>query len=174
MPILQRLKMYDRLVPHMETKETNDGKRLKVYEIGYLLLPTIPEEHLSVEVAKIKSVIESHEGVFITEDFPKLRTLAYTMRKVQGAQNLKFDKAYFGWVKFETPQSVVSAIQIELDKNPNILRHMTINTIRENTMYVQKPMFRTAGVVGEVAKTEDKAKMSEEEIDKTIENLVVQ
>ncbi len=175
MALLHPLKMYDRLVAHMETNNS-DGKRLKVYEIGYLLLPTIPEEHLEAEVAKIKAVVESHEGALIAEDFPKLKTLAYTMRKVIGAQNPKFDKGYFGWVKFESPQSLIPAIQIELDKNPSILRHMVVNTVRENTMYTQKPAFRAAAPgagVGDL-KPEEKAKMNEEEIDKTIENLVVQ
>jgi ribosomal protein S6 len=166
----------DRLATHMEMNETVNDKRLKVYEIGYLFLPTIPEEQLPAEAAKVKAVVESHEGVVITEDFPKLRQLAYTMRKVAGAQNFKFDKAYFGWVKFETVQGAVPVIQKELEKNPNILRHMLVATVRENTMFTQKPMFRPATVagVGEALKGEEKVKMSEEEIDKTIENLVVQ
>lgn len=162
----------------METEDINnasESKKLKVYEIGYLLLPTIPEEHVAAEVVKIKAVVENKEGIFIAEDFPKLRNLAYTMRKVAGAQNLKFDKAYFGWIKFESSQNIVTAIKVELDKNPNILRHMLVSTIRENTMYTQKPVFRAvAPGVGEAPKTEEKEKMSEEEIDKTIENLVVQ
>ncbi|MCC2631058.1 MAG: Ribosomal protein [Candidatus Paceibacter sp.] len=152
----------------------NNDKRVKVYEVGYLLLPTIPEEHLATEVQNIKSVIEKHEGAFITEDFPKLRPLAYEMRKSSAGQSHKFDKAYFGWIKFEVNGSSVPALTKELEKNQNILRFMVINTIRENTMYTQKTIFRpTEGAVVEET-GEPKEKMSEEEIDKTIENLVVE
>jgi ribosomal protein S6 len=63
------------------------------------------------------------------------------MKKATQGQNHKFDKAYFGWVKFEiNPQ--YSAINKELEKNTNILRFMTIATVRENTLYTQKTIFR--------------------------------
>lgn len=166
----------------METTETKNDERtnptdsrVKVYEVGYLLLPTIPEEHLGGEVDSIKSLIEKHEGAFITEDFPKLRPLAYTMKKANAGQNMKFDKAYFGWVKFEMNPGAIPVITRELEKNPNILRSMVINTVRENTMYTQKAIFRpTTEAQGENKDEEPKEKMSEEEIDKTIENLVVE
>jgi ribosomal protein S6 len=158
----------------METTETNNEKRVKVYEVGYLLLPTIPEEHLATEVQAIKTAIEKEEGVFITEDFPKLRPLAYTMRKASAGQNQKFDKAYFGWIKFEVNPVAVPVITRELEKNGNILRSMVIATVRENTMFAQKAVFRPGTDTPADATEEPKEKMSEEEIDKTIENLVVE
>lgn len=161
----------------MEKTETNMDKRQKVYEVGYLLLPTIPEEHLATEVQNIKAVIEKQEGSFITEDFPKLRPLAYTMRKAVSGGYQKYDKAYFGWVKFEIDPSVVPAINKELEKNANLLRFMTINTVRENTMFTQKAMFRSTGEASATdadKPEEEKEKMSEEEMDKTIDNLVVE
>jgi ribosomal protein S6 len=163
-------KICDRLVPRMEKTEKSN----KIYEVGYLLLPTIPEEHLVTEVQNIKSLIEKHEGAFITEDFPKLRPLAYTMRKAHAGQNVKHDKAYFGWIKFEMNQLAVPAVQKELEKNENILRFMIISTVRENTLFTQKAIFRPTQ---DAAKPEDgvvPAKMTEEEMDKTIENLVVE
>ncbi len=165
----------------MEIHETTADSRLKVYEVGYLLLPTIAEEHLAAEVQNIKAIIEKNDGVFITEDFPKLRPLAYTMRKTATGSNLKFSSAYFGWIKFEVNPSMIPTIQAGLEKNGNILRFMLIGTVRENTLYTQRVVYRPAGegaVVsekGEEALAEaPKEKMSEEEIDKTIENLVVE
>ena len=176
--LLHTQEIYDRLTSLMEKTEINQDKRLKVYEIGYLLLPTVAEEHLASEVQTIKSIIEKYEGAFITEDFPKLRQLSYTMRKASTGQILKFDKAYFGWIKFEIASSAIQVIQKELEKNANILRVMIINTVRENTLYTQRTVFRPspAGVIpaGETSKPEDAPKMTEEEIDKTIQNLVVE
>jgi ribosomal protein S6 len=166
----------------MEIHETTTDSRVKVYEVGYLLIPTIPEEHLAAEVQNIKAIIEKNEGVFITEDFPKLRPLAYTMRKSATGQNLKFTNAYFGWIKFEVNPSMIPTVQVGLEKNLNLLRFMLIGTVRENTLYTQRVVYRPAGE-GALAtdKIEEgqeaeapKEKMSEEEIDKTIENLVVE
>ena len=160
----------------MEMTETTGDKRQKIYEIGYLLLPTIAEEHVAAEVEAIKSIIEKREGAFIAEDFPKLRQLAYTMTKPVTGKNLKFDKAYFGWVKFETSTSAISAIKTELEKISNILRFLVITTVRENTMSKERVVFRPASVENPDApkKPEEAEKMSEEEIEKTIENLVVE
>jgi ribosomal protein S6 len=157
----------------METPEINNDKRLKVYELGFLILPTIPEEHLGAEVQTIKSLIEKHEGAFITEDFPKLRSLAYTMKKTKAGENQKFDKAYFGWIKFEVNAGAVPVITETLEKNESLLRFMLIGTVRENTLYTQKAVFRPTTDAGEKPEGEGE-KMSEEEIDKTIENLVVE
>jgi ribosomal protein S6 len=160
----------------METPQTQTAERVKVYEIGYLLIPTIAEEQLAGEVQTIKSLIEKHEGVFITEDFPKLRPLAYQMKKTTGGTNAKYNQAYFGWVKFEVNANAVPLITKDIDRNTSILRYMIINTVRENTMYTQKAAYKPseAGTGDAVAPEEAKEKMSEEEIDKTIENLVVE
>jgi ribosomal protein S6 len=158
----------------METTETKHDTRMKVYEVGYLLLPTLPEEHVATEVQNIKAVIEKHEGTFITEDFPKLRPLAYTMKKATQGQNHRYDKAYFGWVKFEINSNAVPLLNIELEKNANILRFMTIATVRENTLYTQKSIFRPTSETSSEKPEEPKEKMTEEEIEKTIENLVVE
>jgi ribosomal protein S6 len=160
----------------MEKTDTTMDKRLKIYEVGYLLLPTIPEEHLATEVQTIKSLIEKHEGTFITEDFPKLRTLAYAMVKPASGVNHKFDKAYFGWIKFEINPGAIPVIQKDLERNTNVLRFMVISTVRENTMTTPKAVFRPAaeGATPEEGAEEPKEKMTEEEMDKTIDNLVVE
>jgi len=159
----------------METQQTSTGERTKVYEIGYLLIPTIAEEQLAGEVQNIKSLIEKQEGVFITEDFPKLRPLAYQMKKTTGGTSAKYNQAYFGWVKFEINANAVPLLIKDIEKNNSILRYMIINTVRENTMYTQKAAYKPTEAGAEGDKPEEaKEKMSEEEIDKTIENLVVE
>lgn len=163
-------------VSRMEKNDSNRDTKPKVYEIGYLLLPTIAEEQVASEVQTIKAAIERVQGEFITEDFPKLRPLAYTMAKAVSGQRSKSDKAYFGWIKFETTSSHIPDIKSELDKNPNILRFIIINTVRENTLVAQKLTFKSPGDVGDKPKAADgsEPKISQEELDKTIDNLVVE
>lgn len=161
---------YDSLSSLMETTE----KKMKIYEVGYLVLPSVPEEHIPAEVSKIKASIEKGGGVFITEDFPKLRPLAYTMRKNSGGRNLKHDSAYFGWVKFEASSGEIAEIKAEITKNENILRFMIVETVRENTMFVPRMTFRKTEETGKEGTEKEEVKMTEEEMEKTIENLVVE
>lgn len=155
----------------MENDIKHEG-RSKVYEVGYLVLPTVPEEHVSQEVQKVKTLIESASGSLITEDFPKLRTLAYSMKKHIGGRNLGFDKAYFGWVKFECPAVEIPTLKAGLEKMENLLRFILIETVRENTLYTPRMSFRPQ--VAEAGKEKVGEKISEEQIEKEIENLVVE
>ena len=158
----------------MDTNNTNEGK-VKVYELGYLLVPTIAEENVAGEAQTIKNSIESKGATFITEDSPKLRPLAYEMTKSLGSQRAKYDKGYFGWIKFEMEPKSAPELKVVLDKNAMILRSMLIETVRENTLIGQKMVYRPApGVGADKAKIGEEPKVSEEELDKTIENLVVE
>jgi ribosomal protein S6 len=154
--------------------DTNDGlKKIGVYEIGFLLVPTIAEETVPAEFQDIKSMLEKHGGAFISEDFPKIRQLAYQMTTSTESKKSKFDQGYFGWVKFEAPADNIVKIKAELDHNPHVIRSLLISTVRENTMSAQKMAFHLNPE--EAKKRAPEAKpISQEELDKTIENLVVQ
>jgi ribosomal protein S6 len=155
----------------MEKNETLSDAATKVFELGYLLVPTIPEENVAAEVESLKSSIEKLGGAFITEDFPKLRPLAFTMIKAIGSKRTRHDRAYFGWVKFEASSDKMPILKSQLDKNENILRFLIITTVRENTMVTQKVIFKPTV---EKKPGEEQPKMTQEEIDKTIDNLVVE
>lgn len=153
----------------------NQDKRQKVYEVGYLILPSVPEEHVAAEVQNVKNLVEKHGGAFVTEDFPKLRQLAYSMKKLINGRHLKFDKAYFGWVKFETNPVEVPALKAGLEKLENLLRFLLIETVRENTLHTPRPVFRPQPAAeGDAPKDQPQEKISEEQIEKEIENLVVE
>jgi ribosomal protein S6 len=155
----------------MDTSAENRDSRTNIYEVGYLLIPTISEEQLPGEVEKIKAVISKNNGTFISDEMPKLRNLAYTMRKSVGGGYNKYEKAYFGWVKFETEISSVPEIQKEINKNESILRSIIITTVRENTIFT-KPVAPEIDVVTEDAPAE----LETEEVvaDKAVENIVAE
>ncbi len=158
----------------METNDINNDK-VKVYELGYLLVPSIAEEKVTGEVETIKSALEKYQASIISEDFPKLQPLAYQMLKVVGSNRNKYDNGYFGWIKFEVVSGSVPLLKADLDKNASILRFMIIHTVRENTMVTQKMVFKPVGEADkEKTDEEPLATVSEEELDKTIENLVVE
>ncbi len=169
-----------RITPHkdtMEKKETVARDDARVYEIGYLVVSSVPEEKVAAEVDAIKSVITKNGGEFIGEEFPKLRPLAYMMRKEVGSVKSRYNDAYFGWVKFDIDPSMLKDIKAALDTQQTILRYLLVNTVRENTYLGQKAFAKTKEEGG-VEKTESTpvegvvAPVVAEEIDKTIDDMV--
>jgi hypothetical protein len=110
---------------------------------------------------------------------PKLINLAYEISKTINTKKNQFNKAYFGWVKFEIDPSKIAEIKNKIESFPEILRFLIIKTVKENTIHTPKvPMFKKENkdqAVGEIKNqiSEEKAEISEEEIDKSIDDLIV-
>src|SRR4051812_12592312 len=89
----------------------------KVYEIGYLLVSSIPKEKVADVATKLKDVLTKKKAEIIAEEGPELIPLAYTMIKKIGTSNHRFDQAFFGWVKFELSASEIEEVKKTLDIN---------------------------------------------------------
>ena len=138
--------------------------QIRIYEAGYLLPASLGEQGAGQEAQSIKSLIESDGGVFISEELPAIRPLAYSKTSPHGSRE-HLTQAYFGWVKFEFPQGSITALEGKLKINPQVARLLLVETVRENTLVSLK-----APVVRKVDGS--KAGISEEEIEKSIEKLV--
>ncbi len=159
----------------MEDK-TKDLGDIEVYELGYHILPTVPEEDLQVEVSKIHTLISDNEGVVISESNPTLKQLAFDIDKKVDAKSLKFNKAYFGWIKFEMDRSKVLGLKNKVETLENILRFLIIKTVKENTISILKTPTYKKEKETEVVDEKDlaeKVELDEKEIDKSIDELVV-
>ena len=119
------------------SEKTND---MRIYELGFLLVPTIPEENVALEVTALKDMISARGGVFIAEDFPRSMELAYRMEKDISNRKEKFTSAYFGWMKFEIDPLEADKIAKELEKSPKLVRHILFKTVKENTIASRKPL----------------------------------
>ena len=169
---------YDSLYPMTENEAVEVADN-RVYELGYHIVSSIPEEKLAAELAAIKDVLEKHGAVVISEDFPKLKHLSYTMTKVIGPKHLKYDTAYFGWVKFEMSPESIDVVKKILERSETILRFLIIKTVRESTLAVIKPPTyhsEAKPIPGITDKKEGEIKspVSEAELDKTIAELIVE
>jgi ribosomal protein S6 len=151
----------------------------QIYEVGFHILPTLAEEKLPEIVVRIKDVITNNGGEVISDDFPKQKVLAYEIKKRIDTKYVRFNRSYFGSVKFEILSGEVEKIKKEMESNGDILRFIIVKTVRENTMYTPKYQSMSRGNVEEkVAKSEvvepvEKVEISEEEIDKSIDELLV-
>ena len=168
-----------------EIKDINDAvdststeANNRVYELGYLLVPNIPEENVPVIFGNLKELVSSLGGNHISDEMPKMIPLAYSMVKVVANVRSKFNTAYFGWIKFTMDSDKVLELKKKLDFDPNFIRFLILKTVKENTIAAKrfvrgdfahrKPKAK-AGEEGEAA-----APINKEEIDKEIDALVAE
>ena len=157
--------------------DNNEDIEPRVYELGYHIVSSISEEGIPGEVGVIKGILEKHKAQVISEEFPRLRNLAYVIQKGFGGKYQKYNSAYFGWVKFDADPAVLDVLKADLDKNDKILRYIIIKTVRESTMATirpQMPRKEESKILKPVKKEEVKKPVSEAELDKTIEELIVE
>ncbi len=111
----------------------------KIYEIGYHIISSVAEENIPKEVAKVKEYLAKENAIIISEETPALRPLAYPIKKATGGVYKTYDKAYFGFIKFELSEGGdVIKIDEKMKADENILRFIVVKTVRENTMYSPK------------------------------------
>jgi ribosomal protein S6 len=154
------------------SKEENSNSR--VYELGYLLVPTIAEEDIPVNYGNLKDLVSSFGGDVISDEMPKMTILAYSMQKVVSNVRNKFNKGYFGWVKFVMNSDKVLELKKKLDLDSNLIRFLILKTVRENTIAskrfirgeYKRPVTRKSG------ENETTVPINKEEIDKEIDALV--
>ncbi len=160
------------------TEEIKDARL--VYEVSYLLLPTLDAGRVAAEVAGLKSAIESAGGELISDENPVLIDLAYQMVKVVGTTRHKCDTGHFGWMKFDMEQGDVLAVKKVLDASDTIVRYLLIKTARENTLLTGKMNLKSeekkASEMTEESLEEvvvDAEPAAAEEMDKSIDELVI-
>jgi ribosomal protein S6 len=139
-----------------------------LYELGYLLVPTINADKIPEEVSVLRNALESFDGVIQSEEQPKMKKLSYEVSQdLAGGKRNKYEDAYFGWMRFDLSSEGIIKFGEELKKNDSILRHLIINLSKEgtNALKIGKP--RSIPL-----KRVPKTASDKEEIDKEIDNLL--
>jgi ribosomal protein S6 len=151
-----------------QTEVSDNG----VYEVGFLLVPDITEDGLAEVFGNLKTSILDKGAIAVSEEFPKHMPLAYTMEKTINNKIERFNNGYFGWIKFELEGSKVAAVDAMLRLRIDVIRHLLISTVRENTIASKRaPSVRRRK--DESGKEIPGApEMTKEEIDREIEALV--
>jgi ribosomal protein S6 len=108
-------------------------EKAPVYELAYLVLPSIPEDKLPQLVDSIKKVVAKDGGKEIDSEDPILHPLAYDMSKTIGASRYVLSDAYIGWIKFEGDASKIGDIKIAVEKMDEVLRSLIVKAPRKTT-----------------------------------------
>lgn len=161
----------DKKAENQSIEEANS----RVYEFGYLLIPTLEEGTLPAVAGDLKDLITtSFKGEIISDDMPKSITLAYTMLKVTNNIRSKHDTAYFGWVKFTMDSDKIEELKKKLDLDPNIIRFLILKTVKENTIATKRFVPGRGLQRTFVPKKADEptGPINKEEVDKEIDALI--
>ncbi|MEK7219061.1 MAG: 30S ribosomal protein S6 [Patescibacteria group bacterium] len=162
----------------MEIKDKNEisgDEKVRIYEVGYLLVPTIDDVDVPVVYGNLKELIISFGGEVISDEMPKMTGLAYSMSKVLANVRHKFNTAYFGWTKFTMDSTKVLELKKHLDLDTNFIRFLIVKTVKENTIAAKRfirgdsiyrrPMIKRNDNVPAVP-------INKEEVDKEIDALI--
>jgi ribosomal protein S6 len=114
------------------TDSHSENENLRVYEVGCLWLPSVPEDKLPDETQKIEAEIRKAGGSPLSSGAPELMNLAYEMIKPLGTKNERYRTAYFGWMKFEGDSQAPVLLKKAVDANPHILRSLIVKAVPEN------------------------------------------
>lgn len=161
----------------------------RVYELGYHVLPFVPEADLEKEVDAIKKALTDVGGLPIKIGDPKMIELAYPMYKIIDNKRTEFNQAYFGWIKFDVSPNRMAEFKAFLDKNANLLRFLIVQTVREDT-YIEPKGFVDATKEEEKeevaapvqaeeaaekpAEPVDEGEVNEEALDKQLDEMVAE
>src|SRR3989338_4742757 len=159
-----------------EKSEIKGDFDARVYELGYLLAPTIKEEDVPVNYGNLKELISSFGGEIIADEMPKMMNLAYFMTKVVSNIRNKFNTTYFGWTKFIMEPEKVLELKKHLDLDSNFVRFLILKTVKENTIaakrFVRGDIVHRRPPMKKNRDDEVIVPMNKEEIDKEIDALV--
>jgi len=158
-------------------EDDSDIPESRIYEVGFLLDGDLPEESISGEVQKIKDVLETGEYRFISEGIPHKRDLEYTITVSRDGSKRAYDNAYFGWVKYERQTNDIKEVQDKIRQNQNVVRFILVKAITEDLVpFKNLPKKETEKTdrreISEKV-TKEPISISKEELDKTIEELVI-
>lgn len=165
-----------------EENQIQEKDALTVYETGFIIDPALSDDDVTAVVTAFKAFITEKGGAIISEEAPKRRELAYMIVKSVLGKNKRYNAGFFGWVKYEIEPTLASAVKTYLESDLKIVRFLTVKTVRENTLVYLRTGFvpRVDGerpvVKKDIPTVQDGAiptVVSEEELDKSIEKLIV-
>lgn len=117
----------------------------KVYEIAFLFVPNMSDDEAMKKADEVKALIESFKGEVIANGDPAMIDLAYEMRIAIENKYYKFQKGFFGWIKFSLDSSETKDLEKKLKNLAGVLRFMLIETVRENTVSSKKHLSEVLG-----------------------------
>jgi ribosomal protein S6 len=111
----------------------------RTYELGYLLVPTVPEAQVESTVQTLLNAITAAGATIVSTGNPEFIDLEYTMEKSVASKTNRYNQAYFGWIKFDTDPETVESLKKAFDSNHDLIRYLLVKTSAQNMVIFRKP-----------------------------------
>ncbi len=132
----------------------------RIYEIGYLLSPAVHGNDLNNAVNELQTLITDNGGTIIASGDPEFIDIAYEMIRVIENKNIRFNQAYFGWIKFSIEPKQIAIIKELFEARISIIRFMIIKTVEENTVIAKSPLSKILQKRKELTNSDDEVTAS--------------
>lgn len=142
-------------------------KNTRLYEFGFILVPTIVESEVPAKIEALKAVITKAGGEITSEGTPEYIDLAYTMEKTVGSKKTKYSQGYFGFIKFTAAPETLEGLKKAFDSEADLVRYLLVKTSELNTIIFKKPKIeakRGDAVLDEEVFTEEDDLLDEETV----------
>src|SRR5207249_3569623 len=137
-------------------------------------------EQVQAKADSLKESIVAFGGIVVSDEYPVLIDLTYSMTKVVGTARHKVNSGYFGWIKFEITREGIEKVKKTFDSKDEVLRFLIIKTVKENTLLNGKMIFKKeerakkeADDIVEEVHDEPVKERASEDLDKSIDDLVI-
>ncbi|MEK7192972.1 MAG: 30S ribosomal protein S6 [Patescibacteria group bacterium] len=148
------------------------NKDLKSYELAYILVPTVAEESLPLELEGLKNACLASLGQITHEEFPRARALAYEIEERYGERKVRFTSGHFGVIRFEGDPSLALATKEALEKLPSMLRYLLVSLSKEELSRIAERELAATLVVETPLVKDTSIGVSDEVIDKEISDML--
>lgn len=165
----------------MSENTVTDPELMRLYEISYLVSPALADDKASSAILSLKDLLAGKNAAVSAEESPKFRRLAYPIRAPSvGGKKQVFDSASFGWIRFEAEAEVIGEAKKLLASSSGIIRFLIVkaDAPEPQKIFTSRPLQHVEPAVSASEKqeasnaTESKVVVSEEELDRKIDELV--
>ncbi|WP_457605891.1 30S ribosomal protein S6 [Nitratifractor sp.] len=127
---------------------------MNCYETLFVVKPTLTEEEIQSQVARVQEIISSQEGQIEALDDMGMRRLAYPIEKQE--------RGYYTVVYYKAPAEAISELERQLRYNEEILRFMTVKYTKKKEIAQYEKMVENAKKKAEAPKPEAKPEVEAE------------
>jgi len=114
----------------MVNTDTNENSN--VYEVGYLLAPTLPEDEVADTESALHEQITAAGGSIVAHETPEMRELSYEIEIKDESGTQAFDHGQFGWVQFSLNSVDLDDVESAFIKDDEVIRHLLVTVDPEN------------------------------------------
>ncbi len=109
---------------------------MNCYETLFIVKPTLTEEEIKAQIARVKEIIESQQGSIDASDDMGMRRLAYPIEKQE--------RGYYTVVYYKAPAEAIGELERQLRYNEEILRFMTVKYTKKKEIAQYEKMVERA------------------------------